>query len=145
MRVCHSFRAMRGRAVGAGWRPRTLYQKGDITRRQFAAACELATLFEAGFVAPIKGAKITDRVSGGASAPAPDGMLDGAVKYRRAMGRLCESQRLIVKAVCVDGATMTALAGDIISHRGDKRLFWDRKNWQSLCETCHNKKTGSGQ
>lgn len=23
-------------------------------------------------------------------------------------------------------------------HRGDKRLFWDRSNWQPLCERCHN-------
>lgn len=22
-------------------------------------------------------------------------------------------------------------------HRGDRKLFWDRLNWQSLCVTCH--------
>lgn len=26
-------------------------------------------------------------------------------------------------------------------HKGDKKLFWDRKNWQSLCHSCHSKKT----
>jgi 5-methylcytosine-specific restriction enzyme A len=26
-------------------------------------------------------------------------------------------------------------------HRGDKALFWDNANHQSLCETCHNAKT----
>jgi len=25
-----------------------------------------------------------------------------------------------------------------IPHRGDKQLFWDRSNWQSLCFTHHN-------
>jgi 5-methylcytosine-specific restriction enzyme A len=26
----------------------------------------------------------------------------------------------------------------IIPHRGDMQLFWDKDNWQSLCEPCHN-------
>ncbi len=25
-----------------------------------------------------------------------------------------------------------------IPHRGDFKLFWDRKNWQSLCKLCHD-------
>ncbi|WP_417745078.1 HNH endonuclease signature motif containing protein [Rosistilla oblonga] len=29
----------------------------------------------------------------------------------------------------------------IIPHRGNKRLFWNRRNWQSLCNSCHSKKT----
>ncbi len=29
----------------------------------------------------------------------------------------------------------------IIPHRGDKALFWDRSNWQSLCKRCHSRKT----
>ncbi|WP_145285003.1 HNH endonuclease signature motif containing protein [Rosistilla oblonga] len=29
----------------------------------------------------------------------------------------------------------------IIPHRGNKRLFWSRRNWQSLCNSCHSKKT----
>lgn len=28
-----------------------------------------------------------------------------------------------------------------IPHRGDPVLFWDRKNWGSLCDPCHNTKT----
>jgi 5-methylcytosine-specific restriction protein A len=23
-------------------------------------------------------------------------------------------------------------------HRGDQKLFWDRKNWQGLCASCHS-------
>lgn len=29
----------------------------------------------------------------------------------------------------------------IIPHKGDYNLFWDRSNWQSLCASCHSKKT----
>ena len=25
-----------------------------------------------------------------------------------------------------------------VPHRGDLKLFWDRKNWQPLCATCHD-------
>lgn len=31
----------------------------------------------------------------------------------------------------------------IIPHKGDKALFWDKNNWQSLCESCHNRKTAT--
>lgn len=24
-------------------------------------------------------------------------------------------------------------------HRGDQKLFWDWRNWQSLCAPCHNR------
>lgn len=26
-----------------------------------------------------------------------------------------------------------------IPHRGDQKLFWDRSNWQTLCDTHHNR------
>lgn len=26
----------------------------------------------------------------------------------------------------------------IVPHKGDRKLFWDRKNWQSLCKRCHD-------
>lgn len=29
----------------------------------------------------------------------------------------------------------------IIPHKGNAVLFWDRGNWQSLCHSCHSKKT----
>lgn len=29
-----------------------------------------------------------------------------------------------------------ALVDHIIPHKGDRELFWDRDNWQSLCERC---------
>ena len=29
----------------------------------------------------------------------------------------------------------------IVPHKGDNKLFWDRKNWQALCKPCHSAKT----
>lgn len=26
-------------------------------------------------------------------------------------------------------------------HGGDQKLFWDKRNWQPLCKSCHSKKT----
>lgn len=28
----------------------------------------------------------------------------------------------------------------VIPHKGEKRLFWDRKNWQPMNSHCHNSK-----
>jgi len=42
---------------------------------------------------------------------------------------MCKAQGLIKAATVVD---------HINPHRGDKALFWDTSNWQSLCAACHN-------
>ena len=44
----------------------------------------------------------------------------------------CEAEGRTTEAQCVD---------HIVSHRGDQGLFWDRGNWQSLCNACHGAKT----
>ena len=41
-------------------------------------------------------------------------------------------------AIC--GAPATDV-DHIIPHRGDKELFWDSGNWQSLCHECHSRKS----
>jgi 5-methylcytosine-specific restriction endonuclease McrA len=33
---------------------------------------------------------------------------------------------------------LATVVDHIIPHRGDKRLFWHRANWQPLCAPCHN-------
>lgn len=43
--------------------------------------------------------------------------------------RLCEQ---------VGRTTVATVVDHIIPHRGDRDLFWDRKNWAPLCATCHN-------
>jgi 5-methylcytosine-specific restriction protein A len=47
----------------------------------------------------------------------------------------CAKQDRYISATDVD---------HIIPHRGDMVLFWKRSNWQSLCKSCHSKKTASG-
>ena len=45
------------------------------------------------------------------------------------------------------GWLLLLMAGTVpggIPHRGDMKLFWDESNWQPLCESCHNQKTGRG-
>ena len=27
------------------------------------------------------------------------------------------------------------------AHKGNEELFWDESNWQSMCTSCHNRKT----
>jgi len=33
----------------------------------------------------------------------------------------------------------------IVPHRGDVMLFWDCRNWQTLCRKCHTAKTARGE
>lgn len=46
----------------------------------------------------------------------------------------CKEQDKRVKAVAVD---------HIIPHERDMRKFWDKTNWQGLCQAHHNRKTGA--
>ena len=60
----------------------------------------------------------------------------GRARYLRAHPLCVECQRegKLVKATVVDHK---------VPHRGDQKLFWDEKNWQPLCKSCHDKKTWS--
>ena len=42
--------------------------------------------------------------------------------------------------MCKAGGTLTPanVVDHVIPHRGDKNLFWDTANWQSLCARHHN-------
>ena len=44
----------------------------------------------------------------------------------------CLENERFEKAIVVD---------HIVPHRGDRKLFWDESNWQSLCKSCHDTKT----
>ena len=37
--------------------------------------------------------------------------------------------------LCDDPASVV---DHVVPHRGDKKLFWSRSNWQPLCQHCHN-------
>lgn len=40
--------------------------------------------------------------------------------------------------ICGSPSTIT---DHIIPHRGDVTLFWDKSNWQPMCQRCHSRKT----
>lgn len=48
----------------------------------------------------------------------------------------CKEKNLITPSDCVD---------HIRPHRGLFEVFWDKKNWQPLCFSCHSKKTARGE
>jgi 5-methylcytosine-specific restriction protein A len=57
---------------------------------------------------------------------------------------------LLHNPLCADPFGLHAAAGVRVVARevdhktpwkGNTRLFWERSNWQSLCESCHSKKT----
>jgi 5-methylcytosine-specific restriction endonuclease McrA len=43
--------------------------------------------------------------------------------------------------MCADEGRIKAAAvvDHIKAHRGDETLFWDQRNWQSLCKPCHDR------
>ena len=43
--------------------------------------------------------------------------------------RMHQARGQVVPATVVD---------HIKPHRGDRKLFWDSSNWQSLCKQCHD-------
>lgn len=40
-------------------------------------------------------------------------------------------------------AIAATVVDHVVPHKGDTRLFWDRRNWQGLCSRCHGRKTAS--
>ncbi|WP_082849473.1 MULTISPECIES: HNH endonuclease signature motif containing protein [unclassified Sulfitobacter] len=69
-----------------------------------------------------------------------------AALYRLAAWKSGRLRHLRRNPLCVDcaelGAVVEAKEVDhIIPHRGDRKLFLSRSNWQSLCKSCHSRKT----
>ncbi|CAH0435486.1 HNH endonuclease [Clostridium neonatale] len=64
-------------------------------------------------------------------------------RWRAARNRFLKVNPLCVKCRKEDKLTKATVVDHIKPHRGDKNLFWDQSNWQSLCKTCHDKKTMS--
>lgn len=37
--------------------------------------------------------------------------------------------------------TPATVVDHITPHKGNRELFWNEKNWQALCKSCHDRKT----
>lgn len=60
---------------------------------------------------------------------------------QRGYNRQWERERLAflrINRFCRRCGKPATTVDHIIPHKGDKRLFWDRSNWQPLCTPCHS-------
>lgn len=80
-----------------------------------------------------------ERERGTAAQRGYDGAWQNARKGYLAKHPLC--------AECLKSGRYTpaTVVDHIIPHRGNKGLFWDADNWQSLCKQCHDRKTARGE
>lgn len=53
--------------------------------------------------------------------------------------RIARAEFLSLHRTCAMCNAPATTVDHIKPHRGDKRLFWCRENWQSLCTHCHNR------
>jgi len=64
-------------------------------------------------------------------------------RWRRARALFLKQNPLCAECLRENRLTPATVVDHIVPHRGDEKLFWDQGNWQSLCKSCHDKKTGS--
>ena len=59
-------------------------------------------------------------------------------KWRKARLEHLRANPLCVKCLRLNVTTAATVVDHIIPHRGNMDLFWDRDNWQSLCDPHHS-------
>ena len=96
-------------------------------------------LCESGTYCPEHSAASPDRLRGHAAERGYD------AKWRRARKRFLQHHPLCANCLSQGVLTPATVVDHIVPHRGDRALFWDEKNWQPLCKSCHDRKTGSGR
>jgi 5-methylcytosine-specific restriction protein A len=64
-------------------------------------------------------------------------------KWRKARLGYLNKHPLCVHCLDRGKYTPATVLDHITPHKGDKELFWDKKNWQSLCKYHHDVKTAS--
>lgn len=62
-------------------------------------------------------------------------------RWQRARVHYLRVHPLCVRCQDAGKVTAASVVDHIIPHKGDKQLFWDISNWQSLCKQCHDIKT----
>lgn len=61
--------------------------------------------------------------------------------WQRARLGWLRNHPLCVQCERVGTVEVATVVDHIVPHRGDKALFWDSNNWQSLCKLHHDSKT----
>lgn len=59
-------------------------------------------------------------------------------KWQKAREQYLRDNPLCVYCARAGRTSAANIVDHIVAHRGDKDLFWDQANWQSLCKTCHD-------
>ena len=80
----------------------------------------------------------SDRMRGGAKARGYDS------RWRKARAAFLQRNPLCNECIKHGRLTPATVVDHVIPHRGDQKLFWDEANWQALCKSCHDRKTGNG-
>lgn len=62
-------------------------------------------------------------------------------KWRKARARYIANNPLCKKCFEQGKVIAATVVDHITPHRGDMVLFWNEKNWQGLCASCHSRKT----
>jgi 5-methylcytosine-specific restriction protein A len=55
--------------------------------------------------------------------------------------RRCRVRWLATHPFCVACGRLANEVDHVVPHRGDLDRFWDEGNWQSMCRSCHSRKT----
>ncbi|WP_374349182.1 HNH endonuclease [Chitinimonas sp.] len=59
-------------------------------------------------------------------------------RWRQARAIYLRANPLCVRCLGLGEVVAAALIDHIRPHKGDMALFWDRGNWQALCQPCHD-------
>lgn len=65
-------------------------------------------------------------------------------KWQEARAAFLAAHPLCQCEECDEGRlrlTPATIVDHIVAHKGDRKLFWDRKNWQAMSKPCHDRKT----
>ena len=62
-------------------------------------------------------------------------------RWRRARKYYLMQHPLCVSCLKEDKLVPAYAVDHIVPHKGNKELFWNEDNWQSLCQVCHNRKS----
>lgn len=62
-------------------------------------------------------------------------------RWRKASKQFLAAHPLCEECLRHGRYTKSEVVDHIVPHRGSFQLFWDRRNWQALCKSCHDKKT----
>jgi 5-methylcytosine-specific restriction enzyme A len=66
-------------------------------------------------------------------------------RWQRARAVYLKANPLCVECGKAGHVEEATTVDHIRPHRGNYSLFWDHTNWQALCTSCHNRKTGKGK